>query len=65
MELPGTYSVDLASRNTAVVTVDPARRIHAVNGGSTYVVGSLLLNGESLSDSLRVFVSAPVTGAGR
>jgi len=61
--LPGMYPIALTSRDTAVVTIGASNWMLAVGGGQTYVVGTLVLNGETFTDSLHVSVGVPVSSA--
>jgi len=57
--LPGTYAVDLVSRDTTVATIDASHFVHGIRNGQTYIVGSLLWNGSLFTDSMHVSVSIP------
>jgi hypothetical protein len=54
--VPGR-SVDLISRDTVVAYLDVNKVVHAAGIGSTFIVGSLIVDGQPLSDSLMVTVA--------
>ena len=64
-ELQLSGSLTLTSRNSSVVRVDSANRLYAVSKGNTVVFGSLVMDGETLTDSVVVsVVDMPPSGPG-